>query len=116
MKMFEKLEELERRISTLKSAVTTIPLLDVEEDELQSAINDANMVRKLGYQVENELKAAYLKQFGEIWDPDTVWSKPAVFDIPTPTAEDIKKMEAADIVFDDPKTQEEIERFLREDK
>lgn len=87
----EKLEELEHRIKALKSDYES-PALDMTPGEVQNLINNANMVRKLGYQIENAAKLLHLKLFGKSWDPDVVANPPLTVEITTPMQEDLESM------------------------
>lgn len=75
MNNFDKLTEIEHRVACLKDN-TQVSLLGVTPAELQDSINDANMIRKLGYQLENHLKGLHLKLFDETWDPDVIAHPP----------------------------------------
>jgi hypothetical protein len=93
MKTFERIKELGHRLKTLESGCNT-PVTDIQQSELQTAINDANVMHKYAKQIEDDLRSIYKKLFGNDWDPDgpargaafmaqcdAVSRQPAVFEI-----------------------------------
>jgi hypothetical protein len=67
----ERLKELANRLKTLETGCN-VPVTDVEKSELQTAINDANVMHKYARAIEYELRGIYKKLFGEDWDPDGI--------------------------------------------
>jgi hypothetical protein len=106
MKTFERIKELGHRLKTLESGCNT-PVTDIQQSELQTAINDANVMHKYAKAIEAELRGIYTKLFGKDWNPDGPAGyphQPTIFEL-----NEENSQLPTDLVMSDPAFMDEFE-------